>query len=60
MIAHTCPGCKRQIDVSSRITGDVILCVCGSQLRVQHVSGGTLLIPQLVAAQPRKRRKRSK
>jgi hypothetical protein len=33
---YTCPMCYHSHDISNRITGDVILCGCGANLRVQH------------------------
>ena len=37
----TCPICGRSHDVSSRLTGDVILCQCGAPLLVQHGVGAS-------------------
>lgn len=38
-----CISCKRDHDLSTRLTGDVILCPCGAQLLVRHGHGTTTL-----------------
>lgn len=40
-----CTSCERDHDVSTRLTGDIILCACGAHLLVRHGNGATALTP---------------
>jgi len=43
MTAPHCPQCKRLLNLSSRISGDVIWCACGVYLRIRWIDGGVVL-----------------